>query len=251
MNDSPEEMSFLEHLQELRKRLIHIAVYVLIAFLVCWFFAEPIFSFLKIPIMDALPEGSKELHVRHLTEGFLLYMKVAFIAGIFFSSPLILTEVWLFISPGLYKREKRLAIPFIFFSSLFFIGGGVFGYYIAFPRLCNFLLTYAQDFQKIITAREYFSFLSKILLGLGIVFEIPILIFFLARLGIVTHRFLLKKFKYAILIIFIIAAVITPTPDIPTQMIFASPMIGLYLLGILVAWLFGKERKKEEDELAG
>ncbi len=239
---SYEDMSLLEHLGELRKRLFYSVCAVLILFAVCWVFVKPIFAFVSAPILDVLPENQDSLYVKQITEAFTLYMKVAFFAAIFFASPVIITQIWLFISPGLYKRERIMAIPFILFSTIFFIGGGLFGYYVAFPRLCGFLLGYADNFGLIITASEYFSFFTKILLGLGIVFEIPTLIFFLARLGLVSAGFLIRKSKYAVLIIFIVAAVITPTPDIPTQMLFATPMMILYAIGILLAWIFGKKR---------
>ncbi len=245
---SYQEMSFLEHLGELRKRLAYSLYAVLILFFVCWFFVKPIFAFLSVPIIEALPEGQDSLFVKQITEAFMLYMKVAFFASIFFASPFVITQLWFFISPGLYKKERMMAIPFILFSTLFFVGGCLFGYYIAFPRLCAFLLSYADDFSLIITASEYFSFFTKIILGLGIVFEIPALIFFLARLGIVSAGFLIHKLNYAVLIIFVVAAIITPTPDIPTQMLFAVPMILLYAFGILLAWIFGKKTEAPPEE---
>ncbi|HUO84478.1 MAG TPA: twin-arginine translocase subunit TatC, partial [Thermoanaerobaculia bacterium] len=145
-----------------------------------------------------------------------------------------------FISPGLYRRERRYAAPFIVFSTLFFIAGGWFGYRVVFPLAAGFFLEMGDQFQQVITIDDYFGFASKIILGMGLVFETPILIFFLARLGIVTPAFLLQKFKYAVVAIFVIAAVITPTPDVVTQSALAIPMILLYLLGIGISYLFGR-----------
>jgi sec-independent protein translocase protein TatC len=234
------KMSFLEHLEELRKRLIVSIVALGVAFLVCWNFADRIFALLAQPLSRFLPPGDKLVYTR-LTEPFLLYMKVAFFAGIFLSSPIILWQLWLFIAPGLYKRERRYAAPFIIIASLFFILGGYFGYRVLLPGTCAFFLETGRQFKQMIKADEFFSFASMIILACGAVFETPILIFFLARLGIVTPAFLLQKFKWAIVIAFIIAAIVTPTPDMVTQTALALPMIGLYALGIGIAWIFGKK----------
>ena len=234
------KMSFLEHLEELRKRLIVSIVALGVAFLVCWNFADRIFALLAQPLSRFLPPGDKLVFTR-LTEPFMLYMKVAFFAGIFLASPIILWQLWLFIAPGLYKRERRYAAPFIIIASLFFILGGYFGYRVLLPGTCAFFLETGRQFKQMIKADEFFSFASMIILACGAVFETPILIFFLARLGIVTPAFLLQKFKWAIVIAFIIAAIVTPTPDMVTQTALALPMIGLYALGIGIAWIFGKK----------
>jgi len=242
-----EGMGFLDHLDELRRRLVYSAIAIFVGFLVCWAFSQQLFLFLSQPILPFLKEG-EGLAFTKLADPFLLYMKVAFLAAIFLTSPFVITQAWLFISPGLYKTEKRYGVPFIFFSTLFFVGGAAFGYYVAFPRVCGFLLGVGEQFRAIITIREYLGTLNKILLGLGLVFEMPILTFFLARLGILTPRFMIKNLRYAVLIIFIIAAVITPTPDIPTQVLFAGPMLVLYLFSILVCVVFKKRRKNEDEE---
>src|SRR6266852_2886764 len=234
------KMSFLEHLEELRKRLIISIVALGVAFLVCWNFADRIFALLAQPLSRFLPPGDKLVYTR-LTEPFLLYMKVAFFAGIFLSSPIILWQLWLFIAPGLYKRERRYAAPFIIIASLFFILGGYFGYRVLLPGTCAFFLETGRQFKQMIKADEFFSFASTIILATGLVFETPILIFFLARLGIVTPAFLMQKLKYAIVLAFIIAAVVTPTPDMITQTALAIPMILLYLLGVGIAYFFGKK----------
>jgi len=241
-----KRMTLLEHLEELRKRIGWSLVAILVGFLLCWYWAPPIFAWLSVPITQFLPAGEK-LAFTGLVDPFMLYMKVALLAGIFLASPVVLWQFWLFVSPALYRHERRVAVPFIVSTTAFFLAGGYFGYKIAFPMVVRFLLQVGQDFRQVVTINEYFSMASKVILGLGLVFEMPVLIMLLARLGVVTHRFLLRYFRYAVLVIFIIAAVITPTPDIPTQCVFAFPMIGLYLLGVLVAWLFGKKRVTEES----
>jgi sec-independent protein translocase protein TatC len=237
-------MTLLDHLDELRRRLSWSAVSIFVAFLGCWYFAPEIFKWLERPILDALPEG-EQLAFTDLAGPFMLYVKVALLAGIFVASPVLLAQVWLFIRPGLYRRERRLALPFIVFTSAFFVAGGYFGYLVAFPMVVRFLLGVGEDFRQVVTIQAYFGMMTKILLGLGLVFEMPMLIFFLARLGIVDARKLIRWFKWAVFLIFVAAAIITPTPDIATQTVFAVPMILLYLLGIGVAAVFGR---KEEEE---
>ncbi|MGD1147257.1 MAG: twin-arginine translocase subunit TatC [Thermoanaerobaculaceae bacterium] len=239
-------MTLLEHLDELRKRILWSVVAIFAGFLLCWYWAQTIFKWMAIPITQFLPAGEK-LAFTGLVDPFMLYMKVALLAGIFVASPVVLWQFWLFVSPALYRHERRLVVPFIVFTTVFFLAGGYFGYKIAFPMAVKFLLSVGQDFRQVITINEYFAMASKVILGLGLVFEMPVLIMLLARFGIVTAKFLLKYFRFAVLIIFIIAAVITPTPDIPTQCVFALPMIALYLLGVLVAWIFGKKRPVEES----
>jgi sec-independent protein translocase protein TatC len=234
------KMSFLDHLEELRKRLIVAIIAVFVAFLACWNYADKIFGWIQAPLTKFLPPGDQKLAYTRLTEPFFLYMKVAFFAAIFVASPILMWQVWRFISPGLYKRERRYAAPFIIFATLFFIGGGYFGYRVILPGTCAFFVETGKQFKQMIKVDEYFSFASTIVLAAGAVFETPILIFFLARLGIVTPHFLLQKSKYAIVLSFIIAAIVTPTPDMVTQSFLAIPMIALYFLGVGVAFMFGK-----------
>jgi sec-independent protein translocase protein TatC len=234
------KMSFLDHLEELRKRLLVSIVALLAGFLVCWGYADKIYGYLQAPLLKVLPPGDKLAYTR-LTAPFILYMKVAFLAGIFLAAPVILLQLWLFIAPGLYKRERRLAAPFILGATVFFILGGYFGYRVLLPGMCGFFIETGKQFKQMITVDDYYSFASTIILATGAVFETPILIFFLARLGIVTPAFLLQKFKYAVVLAFIISAIVTPTPDMMTQTSLALPMIGLYLVGVAVAYLFGKK----------
>jgi sec-independent protein translocase protein TatC len=236
------KMSFLDHLEELRKRLLVSFIAVAVGFLLCWTFAEPIFAKLQEPLTEFLPKGDKLAYTR-LTAPFFLYMKVAFFAGIFLAAPVVLLQLWLFIAPGLYKRERRLAVPFIIFGSAFFLLGGYFGYRFILPATCSFFVETGKQFKQMVTVDDYFGFASTIILATGLVFETPILIFFLARLGIVTPAFLMQKFKYAIVLSFVIAAIVTPTPDIVTQAALAIPMILLYLIGVAVAYLFGKKHE--------
>ena len=238
-------MTLLDHLDELRKRLFASVAAVFVAFMACWYFSPAIFHWLQKPILDVLAEGDK-LAFTDLAGPFMLYIKVAMLSAIFVASPYLLFQLWLFLKPGLYRRERRLAVPFIFFTTLFFVAGGLFGYYVAFPMVVNFLLGVGQDFKQVVTIQADFGMMSKILLGLGLVFEMPMLMFFLARLGIVNARQLLKGFRWAVLGIFVTAAIITPTPDIATQTVFAVPMILLYLLGVVVAAIFGRRREADE-----
>jgi len=242
--DELPRMTLLEHLDELRRRIFSSIIALLIAFLVCWYFSPQIFSWLERPIREVLPAGEK-LAFTDLTAPFMLYIKVALLAALFVASPVLLTQVWLFIRPGLYRRERRLALPFVVFTTLFFLLGGYFGYRIAFPLVVRFLLGVGEHFKQVVTIQSYFSMMTKILLGLGLVFEMPMLIFFLARLGLVTARKLIKWFRWAVLAIFVAAAIITPTPDVATQTVFAVPMVLLYLLGVVVAALFGKKADAE------
>lgn len=233
------KMTFLDHLEELRRRLMYSFVAVAGGFLACWAFAEPIFAKLQEPLGQFLPPGDKLAYTR-LTAPFFLYLKVAFFSGLFVASPFVLWQVWQFIAPGLYKRERRMAAPFIIFGTLFFVIGGYFGYRYLLPATCSFFVETGKEFKQMVTVDDYFSFASTIILATGVVFETPILIFFLARLGIVTPAFLLQKFKYAVVLSFVVSAIVTPTPDMVTQAALAIPMILLYLIGVGVAFLFAK-----------
>ena len=234
-------MGFLEHLDELRRRLIYSLAAMGIAFALALTQARTLLEFLLRPARPFL--GEHKPVFLDLTEPFVLYMKVGFLASLFLSAPFVLYQLWAFISPGLYPRERRMAVPFVLFATIFFALGGAFGYYYGFPAAVKFLLSIAEDeFTPTLRISSLFTFESRILLGMGLVFELPTVIYFLARLGLVTPRFLWRRFNYAILIIFIIAAVVTPTPDVVTQCLFAAPMIALYLIGILVAHVFGRPR---------
>ena len=247
---NPDKMSFLEHLEELRIRLVHSAVALTLAFALCWNWHEELFHFLTGPLRKGFPDI--KFIFTGPSEAFVLYMKMAFFVGIFVAAPYILWQVWAFIAPGLYAHEKGYVYPFIFFGTLLFVGGGLFGHYILFPVTFSFLGGYGgQDMTFMPKVDEYFTVYSWFLLGLGLVFQIPIVVFVLSRIGIVTPGFLLRQFKFAVLGAFIISAVITPTADIVNQTLLAVPMMGLYLLGVLIAFLFGRKRKKPEEVSAG
>ena len=335
-------MSFLEHLDELRSRLVRIAIFVMLAFVLCWVFSDKIYNFLQVPVRAAMIEANRASRINlpdatvgtladyidkevayvftaetkignalvpvgttikvrveasddgvpnlvttspwvintatvigegfhiprqlYLTSNiylspdnrlvvptvqgaFNLYIKVAFYAAIFFAVPFILIQIWGFVAPGLYPHEKKYAAPVIFMASVFFLTGCSFAYYIAFPRAANFLLGVAAggNLRPLVTADDYFDLIITIMLGLGVVFEIPTVTFFAARLGLVTPRLLLKVWRYAVVAIFILAAVLSPTTDVPNLLVFAAPMLLLYFLSVGIAWIFHRKRRTEEE----
>jgi sec-independent protein translocase protein TatC len=246
------QMSFFDHLEELRGRLLNSLIAVGVSFAICYYFVDPIYnSFSRLII-----ENGGVLNPTSLTSPFTILLKIAFLASLFLASPFLLAQVWLFISPGLYKKERRYALPFIFFASMLFIAGGMFGYFIALPAGIEFLIQMAKSHNMgvpdakggvipLLDVSDTFDIVFYLILGLGIVFEIPALIFLLSRLGLVTGPFLLRNLKYAVLICFVLAAVITPTGDVVNMMIIGLPMIALYAVGIVIAFIFGKKRTKE------
>ena len=238
-------MTFLEHLDDLRKRLFYSFIAIIVVTVAAWFFHEEIYRILSRPVTQFLPKGEK-LAFTTLTAPFMVYIKVSFLAAIFVASPFIFLQFWYFIAPGLYRKEKKYVTPFVFFTSFFFILGALFGYFIAFPFACGFFLRMGKEFQPVITVDQFFSLAVRILLGIALVFELPTLVFFLSRMGIITSRWMIKNFKYAVLVVFIVAAIITPSPDVINQSILAVPMLVLYGLGILIAFIFGKKREKKE-----
>jgi sec-independent protein translocase protein TatC len=239
------KMSFLDHLDELRRRIIASLIGVLVGCLISFTFIKTIYAFIMQPLAAMLPPGSKLVYTEP-TEAFMLYLKMALLVGIIMAAPVILWQVWLFISPGLYAREKKVAVPFIVLGTIGFVLGAAFSHYVLFPVTWRFLASFTNEYTMFMPKIEsIFSLYAKMMLGMGVIFQMPTLVYFLARLGLVSARFLLRHFKYAVLIIFIIAAVITPTGDPMTQTVFAAPMILLYLISIGIAWLFGKKRQPE------
>ena len=238
------EMSFIEHLDELRRRILWAVASVAVTFAVCWMFAGDLYDIASAPIRA---NPAVTLSVSRPQDIFGLYMKVTLVASIFFASPLILTQAWLFISPGLYPHERRYAVPFVLSASLLFIAGGLFGYFVAFPAALTFLLDWIVESKltPIIDAVEYFDLFFSIMVALGIVFQIPAVIFVLSRIGIVTAGLLVRYFKHAVLGSLIVAAVVTPTTDFGNMLVIAGPMIVLYTAGIGVAAIFGKRRAAE------
>jgi sec-independent protein translocase protein TatC len=237
-------MSLLEHLEELRTRIVRALIAVTIAFAFSWIFVERIAEFLAQPIYDVLPEGTK-LTFLGVTDPFIIYVKVAALMALFLASPAVLYQAWRFIAPGLYQKERRRALPFILAGTAFFLGGGAFAYYVAFPFAVDFLIGMGAAFQPMITVEKYFRFLLYVILGLGLMFELPIIIFLLAQMGVVTPRFLMRHFRWAVLLIFVAAALITPTPDVVNLCLFALPTIALYLLGVGAAALVVKKKPEE------
>ena len=331
-------MSFLEHLDELRKRLVNVVIIVIVAFIFCWFASGAIFEFLSVPIREALTEAEqnqipvtglsgnekilalsdlkegdrgryvteratkigtgvlhpgtsvgvvaatgadgklalftdeqliagtsvlppgvklpvdlsnpdaasndplKRLIVTTATESFTLYVTVSLYAAIALAIPLILLQIWGFISPALYKHERAYVTPFVLLSSISFLAGAAFAYYILFPPAVRYLLWLGEDFQLLLSASDYFDLITLIMLAMGIIFQMPAVTYVLARIGIVTAEFLIKSWKIAIVIILIVAAVVSPTGDIPNLMLFALPMMALYAISIGIAWMFGKKR---------
>ena len=335
-------MSFLDHLDELRKRLIRSALFIAIAFVICWIFSQPIYNFLQVPVLAAQLDAKRQFapdiggtalalaelqdeteviftltteakikdvlitagtaipaKVRRDAEGtvqlftdkyfvindrtviekdtlippvlyqwattqmgrdnqlvvptvqgaFNLYIKVSFYAAIFFAVPFLLVQIWGFVAPGLYPHEKKYAAPIIIMASVFFLAGCAFAYYIAFPRAANFLLGVATggNLRPLVTADEYFDLIIIIMLGLGVVFEIPTVTFFLSRLGLVSPRMLIRVWRYALIAIFIVAAILSPTTDVPNLLVFAAPMMILYFLSIGIAWVFHRRRQTEKE----
>jgi len=337
-------MSFLDHLDELRKRLIRSALFIAIAFVVCWIFSQNIYNFLQVPVLAAMRDAKRlyapeiggtalaiadlpdetdviftlpieaklgavlisagtaipckvkrdaagkvqlitsthwvidektvveketlippalyqasnatlgrdnQLVVPTVQGAFNLYIKVSFYAAIFFAVPFLLIQIWGFVSPGLYPHEKTYAAPVIIMASVFFLMGCAFAYYIAFPRAANFLLGVATggNLRPLVTADEYFDLIIIIMLGLGVVFEIPTITFFTSRLGLVSPGLLLRVWRYAVIVIFIIAAVLSPTTDVPNLLVFAAPMMILYFLSVGIAWVFHRRRRTEKEYL--
>jgi sec-independent protein translocase protein TatC len=241
-----EGMSLLEHLEELRRRIIFSLLGIAGGFALCWAYAPKIFGYMQRPIMEALQRHKLDQTLIYLnpTEPFNLYLKVGLMAGLFVASPFVLFQVWSFVAPGLYRNERRYVLPFMFSTVALFVAGGLFGYFIAYPAALDFLIGYGEQFKPMITIGEYTDLFLTIVVGLGLIFELPILVFFLSLMGVVTAGWLWRNLRYSILVIFIIAAIITPTTDIVNMCVFAAPMIALYLLSIGVAWLVHPRRRK-------
>jgi sec-independent protein translocase protein TatC len=242
-----DKMSFLDHLDELRKRLVNSAIAVGVGVVACFAFVQQIFNFLLGPTRAVLPPGVKMIYTQP-GEAFGMYMWVSLIAGFVVAAPYVMYQVWMFIAPGLYSKEKRMAYPFVFFTTLGFIGGAAFNHWVAFPFLMRFFAQFnGADLQFMPRLEDTFDLYSKMLLGMGVIFQLPTIVFFLAKMGLVTAGFLWRHGKYAILIAYIIAAVITPTGDPVNQTIFAAPMIVLYFLSIIIAWVVGPKRDKSDS----
>lgn len=245
-----KKLPLTSHLQELRKRLILSFIAVGIGFFLCYALKEFLFDILAAPLLTMMPKGGSLIFIS-VAEAFFTYMKVAFIASVILTSPFILYQIWAFVAPGLYQKEKKYAIPLVVGGSLFFALGVLFGYFVAIPFGFRFLLGYATDFIKPMPSmKEYLSFSIKFLLAFGLVFEFPVVLVVLAKIGVVDAKMLARHRKYAILLIFVFAAVMTP-PDIISQVLMALPLIGLYELSIFLSRIFGKKSPSVPSESSG
>ena len=237
-------MSLMEHLEELRRRIVHSAAYLAAGFLVAYIFHVRLYGFVQAPL-DRL---HIKLNYTHPMDPLNLYLQVSLIGGAILASPFILYQVWLFIAPGLYQKERRFVVPFMAATITLFLAGAGFGYFFVLPGALKILiLGFGSKFNPIVTIEEYTGFFLSVILGLGISFEMPILIFFLAMFGIVSPKFLWKNIRYAILAVFLVAAFICPSPDPWTMCIYAIPMLTLYMIGIAVAWWVHPSRKKAKE----
>jgi len=245
-DEEPPEgrMTFLEHLDELRKRITHAVVALLVGFVAAFALIDDLTTFVYARLTADIPGGS--FIYTDPGEAFFIWLKIAAIAGLLLSSPYVMWQVWLFIAPGLYANEKKLAVPFVIFASALFVGGTAFSHYILFPFAWRFFAGFSNEFVTFTPRIEpVFSLYVKLLLAMGLIFQLPMLMFVLARFGLVTASFLARNFKYAVLIIFVIAAIVTPDASVVPQVIMAGSMILLYLLSIGVVWLFGKKSRRE------
>ena len=247
-SESGGKMSFLEHLDEFRKRLIRSLVAVVVGMGIAFLFLNPIWEFIMVPLTELLPAGAQLVYIEP-AEAFLNNLKIALLAGIVIAAPAVMFQVWRFIAPGLYRNEKKFAIPFIVLTTVGFLAGAAFSHYVVFPLMWVYFAGFQNQYMTF-TPRlaSVFSFYFRMILAMGLVFQMPSLVFFMARMGLVTARFLVKNLKYAVLANFVIAAVITPGGDPMAQALIAGPMCLLYLLSIGIAWAFAKRRAPAEAD---
>ncbi len=247
MTTDEARMSFIEHLEELRKRLLRAVLAIVVGFGVCFVFKERLFDIIAGPVIKLLPQGST-LVFTGLPDPFFMYLKTAFVAGVFLVLPFVIYQMWLFVRPGLYERERKLAFPFIFFGVLLFYTGGAFAYFLVFPAAFKFFLGFQTEALKpMLSIRDYVSLVMILMLAFGAVFETPIVIVLLGLLGVVHSDMLRKGRRYFIVLAFIIGAILTPTPDIVNQSLMAIPMLLFYEVGILILSVFEKKRAREEE----
>lgn len=242
-------MSLLEHLEELRKRVLYALGWMVVGSIICLNYAHEIYDLVQRPVTEALKANDMPAKLVYLnpTDPFELFIKTGIVAGIFLASPFVLYQVWAFISPGLYANEKKYVLPFLFSTVALFLAGGYFGYHMVFPKALTFLIEQGKQFQPMITVSEYTDLFLAVILGLGVVFEMPILFFFLGLFGLIDAPFLWRNARYAILIIFFLAAVLTPTTDILNMCIFAAPMVILFFLSIGIVWFVHPTRRKARE----
>jgi len=249
-------MPFLAHLRELRDRVRNAAIFFVLAFGICFYYAEQIYDWLEVPIADAWASNAKlkavpfQMHFATLTEPFWVNMSIALWAGIFVASPFIFYQLWKFIAPGLYKRERKITIGFAGFSAVFFTGGALFCYHFVLGRIYEFLLGYAsKDTTPTLMLQGYLDLSRDMMLAFGAVFELPLLILFLSMIGMVTHRGLWKFNRWFVVIAFIVGAILTPSPDVVSQILMATPMIALYNVSIVISYIVTRKRERADAEL--
>ncbi|MDR3319569.1 MAG: twin-arginine translocase subunit TatC [Desulfovibrio sp.] len=239
------KMTLMGHLNELRIRLVRSCMAVGIAFFACWAVVDPVFDTLVNPLLAALPHNSTAIYTT-LPEGFFMRMFVAFVTSLFLASPVIFYQLWSFIAPGLYEEEKRAVIPIAFVSAVFFIAGGLFCYFMVFPYVFNFFVSFStEDIVVMPKISDYLDFVFKLILAFGLIFEMPLFAFFLSRIGLVTAALMRSVRSYAVLVIFVVAAILTP-PDVISQLLMACPMLLLYEISILVAAVSGRSKKADD-----
>lgn len=245
-------MSFLDHLEELRRRLVYSVIAVAVCFGVGWTFVDRLYGFMQKPIIDALHRHNLPERLVYLnpTEPFNLYIKIGLIAGLFLASPIVLYQVWAFIAPGLYKNERCYVVPFMFSTVGLFVTGGWFGYRVLYPVFLEFFIGFGSRFQPMITIGEYTQLFLTVILGTGVIFELPILVFFLALMGVVSAGWMWRNVRYSILVIFIVAGIVTPSADVLSMCLMAAPMLGLYVISIGIAYLVHPTQRKARAEKA-
>jgi sec-independent protein translocase protein TatC len=241
-------VSLLYHLDQLRRRILYACLAVAVGMLIAFAYIKPIFEFVFEPIHSVLPAGSKMIYTQP-GEAFSIWVQIALIAGIVFASPFVMYQIWCLIAPALYQRHhKRFAAAFIVLTSSGFLAGALFNHYVVFRAMIAFFASFNSGSLAFMPRLDdVFGLYTKMLFGMGLVFQMPAIVFFLARMGLVAARFLLKQFKYAFLLIFIIAAIVTPSPDAATQVLFAAPMVALYLIGIVIAWIVAPVARRGGD----
>jgi sec-independent protein translocase protein TatC len=244
--ESDEKSPLLRRLGEVRKRLVRAAVALGIGFAVCYGFSEKLFELLAYPLKVNMAPGDRLIYTG-LPEMFFVYIKTAMVAGLLLAAPYVFYQIYLLVAPGFYQKEKKNVILFVLCSTVLFVGGSLFGYFVVFPYGFRFFLAFSNDYLRALpSVKQYFSLAVKLLFGFGFVFELPVVSFFLSRMGVVTADFLRQKRRYAILLIFVIAAFLTP-PDVISQFLMAIPLVVLYELSILIATLAGKKKKETRE----
>lgn len=237
-----QKMSLTDHLMELRTRLVRSVIILFIGFGACYYFKDFIFDIVTRPLVRVLPQKSYLIYTG-LTEAFFVYMKLAFFASLVVTFPFIIYQIWKFVSPALHSSEKKYLLPFVFFSTLLFVSGVLFGYFVALPPAFEFFVSFNNQYlQSLISFSDYISLFVTFLLGFGLSFELPVFMFFLAKLGIVDSQVLARQRKYAILVIFVVAAILTPSPDALSQVLMAIPLMFLYEVSIFITRFAGKKK---------